>query len=423
VYIRHHARVQSPSASVRTRGTAHLQSNGVTMGHYYEDESIPANKADDSNKSGLRKTRYEYLPLDPEQRQTRLLTISPGLFHEEIECRLNNVVLRSPDEEQQNALEYDAISYVWGNGQPDSEILINGSSFKVSRNVHSALQHLRLPETPRKIWIDGICIDQNSPRERGHQVQNMGLIYSQATSVIVWLGVESPTSRIAFDFIPYVQQNKSKYWRDYSRKLGTSSTFTSDAAQNLDIYAHQKWCRRNKALAYAITDPVEGLLADPWFQRLWIVQEAVLAKQLTVQCGRRTESWTDFWGAAENFAPKKPPDASDAEKSLRWKQFSSASFVNEIRRRFSIRRGNQQKRSNSAVPSLCPIHLLVVPLLLRCRNRLASDDRDKIYALLALTSASPTSILSRENRTPFLPDYTIPLVDVFMNFTFWCIQR
>jgi hypothetical protein len=37
------------------------------------------------------------------------------------------------------------------------------------------------------LWIDQISIDQSKHSERTHQVQMMSKIYSQATSVIVWL--------------------------------------------------------------------------------------------------------------------------------------------------------------------------------------------------------------------------------------------
>jgi hypothetical protein len=38
------------------------------------------------------------------------------------------------------------------------------------------------------IWIDALCIDQGCNAERGHQVQRMGSIYSNAQEVFVWLG-------------------------------------------------------------------------------------------------------------------------------------------------------------------------------------------------------------------------------------------
>lgn len=38
------------------------------------------------------------------------------------------------------------------------------------------------------LWIDAICINQATTLEKNHQVSMMGMIYSQAECVIVWLG-------------------------------------------------------------------------------------------------------------------------------------------------------------------------------------------------------------------------------------------
>lgn len=38
------------------------------------------------------------------------------------------------------------------------------------------------------VWIDVICIDQQSVSKRNHQVRVMGSIYRRAISVIAWLG-------------------------------------------------------------------------------------------------------------------------------------------------------------------------------------------------------------------------------------------
>jgi hypothetical protein len=35
----------------------------------------------------------------------------------------------------------------------------------------------------------------------------------------------------------------------------------------------------------------------PWFQRIWVMQEAVLAHDLMLQFGAETISWEDFWSA------------------------------------------------------------------------------------------------------------------------------
>jgi hypothetical protein len=40
------------------------------------------------------------------------------------------------------------------------------------------------------LWIDALCIDQESIVERQHQVRQMGLIFSAAKAVASWLGMD-----------------------------------------------------------------------------------------------------------------------------------------------------------------------------------------------------------------------------------------
>jgi hypothetical protein len=49
------------------------------------------------------------------------------------------------------------------------------------------------------MWVDSICIDQDSLIERNHQVRLMGEIYEKATTVLVWLGEPNEETMIAFD--------------------------------------------------------------------------------------------------------------------------------------------------------------------------------------------------------------------------------
>jgi hypothetical protein len=50
-------------------------------------------------------------------------------------------------------------------------------------------------------WIDALCINQKSNKERGHQVQLMGDIYSRASKVVVWLGDEGTSISYLFWFL------------------------------------------------------------------------------------------------------------------------------------------------------------------------------------------------------------------------------
>jgi hypothetical protein len=84
--------------------------------------------------------------------------------------------------------EFEALSYTWGNGQSFETITINDASVHIGANLETALRYIRSPDTPRTLWIDALCINQNNNAEKGHQVQKMCQVFSLATTVLAWLG-------------------------------------------------------------------------------------------------------------------------------------------------------------------------------------------------------------------------------------------
>lgn len=128
---------------------------------------------------------YVYQPLERPDQQIRLLDLFPaqsGL----IECKL-----RSESLDGSTSGSYEALSYCWGSPTASKVcILVDGSSFFVTPNLHAALLRLRSasPSKSRTVWIDAICIDQGNIREKNSQIPLMSQIYSSCQRVVVWLG-------------------------------------------------------------------------------------------------------------------------------------------------------------------------------------------------------------------------------------------
>ena len=100
-------------------------------------------------------------PLQPlyskiEDRQIRLCDIAPRISDEPISCELRTVSL---DEN----IEYDALSYVWGDANDQQVIWVNGLELHVTRNLATALTFMRADKV-RTMWIDAICIYSDQPR-------------------------------------------------------------------------------------------------------------------------------------------------------------------------------------------------------------------------------------------------------------------
>ena len=94
-----------------------------------------------------------------------------------------------PNRALDNAPPYQALSYAWGHGRGYRNIYLEGYLYRVTENLAAALQQLSQPRSGvQLIWIDAICINQQDPQERNHQVSKMRAIYDQVECVMIWLG-------------------------------------------------------------------------------------------------------------------------------------------------------------------------------------------------------------------------------------------
>jgi len=107
-----------------------------------------------------------YRRLSVAEKQIRVVTVYPGHLGQMIRCGFQTVSLNDePD--------YEALSYVWGLEQHRLYIELNLTQTSVTRNLHAALNRLRHPDEPRRLWVDAICINQADNEERGQQVALM----------------------------------------------------------------------------------------------------------------------------------------------------------------------------------------------------------------------------------------------------------
>ncbi|KAK0620250.1 heterokaryon incompatibility protein-domain-containing protein [Immersiella caudata] len=181
-------------------------------------------------------------------RQIRLLELlpSPDL---EIGVTMRLFCVPSPESQQ-----YSALSYTWGPAEPKHAITINNRPFSVSTNLHQALLSLRLPDHPRILWVDAICINQKDDTERAVQVALMGSIYAEADDVSIFLGMPSPRSYPLFDFL------------ERDRRL---DDVTQENVE--EILAE---CQMDKMKA--VSSFVEFCDRE-WWTRVWVMQEYYLS--------------------------------------------------------------------------------------------------------------------------------------------------
>lgn len=128
---------------------------------------------------------YQYAPLSG-PRSIRILVLQPARkANRPIQCSFKEISLGNDSDPE---LRYEALSYTWGAPRGTRPVLCEGQAILVTPNCEQALLHLRQKFKARNLWIDAICIDQQSVPEKSQQVPIMGDIYCYASRSILWLG-------------------------------------------------------------------------------------------------------------------------------------------------------------------------------------------------------------------------------------------
>lgn len=151
----------------------------------------------------------------------------------------------------------------------------DGRTVRVTVNLADALRRLRNQKTTRLLWVDALCINQKDTKERAAQVKVMGLIYWKAHRVQVWLGedVESSEAHSAQQAIDIIKTGGRIYNKRFECSFRELLQHSESISEQLADFARPE----RKALA--------RLLDQPWFQRVWCVQELGLARAATFNWG------------------------------------------------------------------------------------------------------------------------------------------
>jgi hypothetical protein len=274
-----------------------------------------------------------------EKDEIRLLRLEPGTGSAPLKCTLFHTRLgKSPT--------YDALSYMWGldhgPGQPKTTTLQtdNTRMMKVHENLGNALRCLRLKDQVRLLWVDAICINQANDAERGHQVRQMGRIYSQATTVRVWLGLPDEFSLKAFRF------------------LGNPGTVRRMKDGIVEL---EGW------------EAVATLCKRKYWERLWVIQEVVLAARIDIHCGNMVLPWEHFSNAL--FALE---EGLQAFASV-WTPFRAGAIIARVVDSAALKICRQRRAYRESGPFTELVSLL--SLLWIHKDAKCMDVRDKVFGM------------------------------------------
>ena len=255
--------------------------------------------------------QYSYTGLRSKPRVFRVIKLLPPIRSRLPPFRetLNIEILEADIDD--DAGEYDTLSYTWGEGPIDRTVTVshfdNGAmnpectTIRISASLETALLSLGRDsniETRRPIFADQICINQESNAEKIQQVALMGLIYSRSARTIVWLGEETAETCRCFDFSRELNgegvlgrvmgPNVAHYMNVFDAVMNPNQELQTEAEREdrddlLDLIAR-----------YGPRFPLHGLteiLRRTWHNRLWTVQEGCLPAQLIFRCGEKSQCY------------------------------------------------------------------------------------------------------------------------------------
>ncbi|KAK1753600.1 heterokaryon incompatibility protein-domain-containing protein [Echria macrotheca] len=310
-----------------------------------------------------------YQPLSPKLLETRLLELEPSAeTSSDIRCRLTKrSLLPSPITEPSHPAAFEVLSYTWGDVSNDKQILVNHHTLSVTSNLEAFLRIRRERDKSVMLWIDALCINQRDTHEKNFQIPLMPLIYATARRLTVWLGPEHDNSCLAMKELA---------------SLGSTSPY-----------------EKMPILARETKQALDALLTRPWWTRVWIIQELALGgagiklERIQVRCGNDTIAWGSIVVAAARMQAYHNDLRQPFPNTANILELDS---LRESALRF-LRLSPGSPRSQGALELVC-----------RYRHFLATDPRDKIYAL--------TSLCARLGPDQIVPRYEARVEDIYTSF-------
>jgi len=293
---------------------------------------------------------------------TRVLRLHASAASQIITCDLEVVAVS----ELGNNISYEAISYRWGDPTTLETIICNHAPVKISRNLMSALRSLRSEQRDRVLWADSRYINQNDEDEKANQVARFGLVFSCASRVMIWLGDGSDGTSDGF---PTLQ--KLALLNDESDMTGWRPR--TEATEN----DRRALCR---------------LIGNEYFERLWVIQEIVKARDAVLRCGDA----------------ELPSGVFDSGMSYFYDTVGEPLTHPNI----------QSVMTTIALRHSKGTPLMLSPLLYNLRSQQMTDSLDKIFAVIGLLS--PDGIPPSDE---LIPNYRVDVCSSYTQAAYHCLRE
>lgn len=226
-----------------------------------------------------------YTPL-PDGPFIRLLRVQPAArFSDPLICTTSSISL-----DDFKVTNYVALSYTWGDQTKRNPITCDGYEVDIGSNLKHALLRFRQLDNWEFIWADAICINQADNNEKSVQIPLMRRIYHQAAMTYVYLGEQEDQP-----ITPNAVEALEKWVLQPARSLGDQSIPVSKLISFLHHHKDQNLgdlldqilesSPLPKARDFSAWMAWQILLARPWFNRIWVIQEATASEHTVFQIG------------------------------------------------------------------------------------------------------------------------------------------
>ncbi|CAI6331468.1 unnamed protein product [Periconia digitata] len=308
--------------------------------------------------------RYKSLKVSDEIRLVRLLPAKNR--DDDVQCVITHTALH-------RGLCFEALSYAWGSTVLSQTIHTFEGIVRVTQNCSDALRDLRHQDESRLLWIDAICINQESNDEKNHQVPLMSKIYAAASRTLIYIGPDLLAT--ARDTFRHLEEGDGYCHKCEDCRLRRMS--------NSNLSWHRTTRKHGPETMWNDLTRIVGM---PWFSRVWVLQEIANSKKALLVWGTESVDWKVLSTTAIRIYSDT---ASYRSRFPAWRQFRLPP---------TLLLADSDPRPFNDLYTL--IHF--------AKNTHASDPRDKVFALLGLLK--PTV------RHGIVPDYNKSVEEVYFDF-------
>ncbi|RGP65400.1 heterokaryon incompatibility [Fusarium sporotrichioides] len=295
-----------------------------------------------------------------------------------------------------DAPPFYAISHCWGTQAHNTVVRVSGQSLNITSDLAAGLkvlQELAINDSnfdpPLKyVWIDSICVNQQSISDRSTQVALMRQIYSTSVTTLVWLGPERPWVTPAWRLLNQIYHVfESDYPEARHENDMPSSTYSEPLhkLKGLPMWDDESW------------EHLRRVMHLDWFARIWVIQEVVLSpKDPVLICGSHLYPWHKFqW----------------ASSWLRRTGYMRLSQIPEKLLNVSIMGNIRLCRANWPLDALLSFTMTKFH---------ATDQRDKIFGLLGIAAECQDP-----SRMPsaLRPDYSADLTETYLKVARFLLEN